>query len=55
MKDFISLFLMTIGIVLVFCAVIYGLWLIHPVLGCVGIGVGLCTLGSAIDEYGKYY
>lgn len=48
MKDWISFALIVLGMILGIGAVIWGLWLIHPVFGIFGLGIFLGCLGRAI-------
>lgn len=52
MKDWISFALMVLGMILGIGAVIWGLWLIHPVLGIFGLGIFLSCLGrTLLDDF----
>lgn len=52
MKDWIGFALMVLGVILGTVAVIWGLWLIHPVLGMFGLGIFLGCLGrTLLDDF----
>lgn len=49
-KDLIGLIIAIIGTIIVIGAIIYGLFLISIVLGFIGVGVLLTSIGFALSE-----